>query len=387
MIEDFLSPVHSSLLADVDYVNSQLGSQIHAYVDVLPDFEEGKCAIIGVDEWRGAGDGDYTPGSADAVRKQLYRLHTGRWGFDIFDLGNLVPGDSWEDTEYALRSVVGYLLKNDVIPIVIGGSQDLSVPIYKGFEVTEQNINMAAIDSTFDLGLPNEAMSNKTYLSRIILEKPNRLYNFSNLGYQTYFIHPDEIDLMDRMYFETYRLGFIQGDVREAEPVVRDADFVGIDMRAVRISEAPGVRDGSPNGFFGKELCAMARYSGMSDKCMCFGLFEYRPDLDWRSQTAELMAQSIWYFFEGISLRYQDYPFGTKEGYLTYHVELEDQGIDMKFYKSDKSGRWWMEVPVQPNLLSTHQRHTLVPCSYQDYIRATEGELPDRWMRAFKRMA
>jgi formiminoglutamase len=385
MIQDFLSPV-SVDFDSVDYRSAQLGSFIQRYGSVIPDFEEGKCAIIGVNEWRGAGDNRETSGGANAVREQLYKLYTGRWGFEVFDLGDVIPGDTWADTEVALRSVVGYLLKNNVIPIIIGGSQDLTLPIYRGFEVTEQNINIASIDSTFDLGLPNESMSNRTYLSRIILEKPNRLYNFSNLGYQTYFIHPDEVDLMDKMYFEAYRLGHLQNDIREAEPVVRDADFVGIDMRAIRLSESPGVVDGSPNGFYGAELCAMARYSGMSDKCMSFGLFEYRPDIDWRSQTAALMAQAIWYFFEGVSLRYNDYPFGSRDSYLKYHVELEDQGIDMVFHKSDKSGRWWMEVPIEPNLLATHQRHTLVPCSYQDYVRATEGELPDRWMRAFKRM-
>jgi hypothetical protein len=45
------------------------------------------------------------------------------------------------------------------------------------------------------------------------------------------------------------------------------------------------------------------------------------------------------------------------------------------FYKSQQTDRWWMEVV---NLTGNARR--IVPCSYQDYLRAAQGDVPHRWI-------
>ncbi len=41
----------------------------------------------------------------------------------------------------------------------------------------------------------------------MVVEKPYNLFNYSALGYQSFFNPPQEIALMDKLYFDAYRLG------------------------------------------------------------------------------------------------------------------------------------------------------------------------------------
>jgi formiminoglutamase len=60
------------------------------------------------------------------------------------------------------------------------------------------------------------------------------------------------------------------------------------------------------------------------------------------------------------------------------------EGYELTFLKSQLSGRWWMEVPFKPD--DRHERHALLPCSYEDYELALQQEVPDRWLRALSRL-
>jgi hypothetical protein len=54
---------------------------------------------------------------------------------------------------------------------------------------------------------------------------------------------------------------------------------------------------------------------------------------------------------------------------------------ELIFVKSQKSGRWWIEVTLPVPVGSRKERSLLVPCTYDDYQKASSGELPDRWWR------
>ena len=95
------------------------------------------------------------------------------------------------------------------------------------------------------------------------------------------------------------------------------------------------------------------------------------------------MAQMIWYFIEGVNFRVKDYPFSGKENYQKFTVLMEDDD-PLVFYKSNKTGRWWIEI----NILSDnkYKRHALIPCTYKDYIDATAQIIPERWYKAMQKM-
>lgn len=94
------------------------------------------------------------------------------------------------------------------MPIVLGATQDLTYPpAYRSFDGIKNLVNLVAVDSRFDFGMDDELISSHSYMSKIITDQPNNLYNFSNIGYQSYFNAQEEMDLMERLFFDAYRLG------------------------------------------------------------------------------------------------------------------------------------------------------------------------------------
>ena len=374
---DFLSPVDTDLIIDIKRLSSQhLSNKVvfHTQED-FPDISKINIAIIGVPDHRGDNNNSREI-DLSLIRLELYHLFPGNWSKIIADLGDILPGNSPEDTYFALQKVVSRLIKNKVIPIIIGGSQDLTYALYRGYDDLEQMVNLVSIDAKFDLGKQDETILAESYLSKIIIEEPNNLFNYCNIGYQTYYNSQEEIDLIEKLYFDAYRLGEICNTIAISEPVFRDADLVSLDLTSVKSSDSGNFSNFQPNGFNGKEICALARYAGISDKVSCFGIFNHQGT----KQETALIAQVIWYFIEGIHYRSNEYPFGSKDNYIKYTVPNEEE--DVVFYKSDKTERWWIEIPFFINSNNKLKKNTLLPCSQEDYLAACNQELPERWWKA-----
>ena len=368
----------------------RMGDVISSYTNEsgFPDLKDVKLAIIGVNESRNSINNEDCDKAPNSVREYLYALYSTSSKLRIVDLGNIAPGATSDDTYFALNTIVSQLLQLDIIPIIIGGSQDLTYANYLAYENMGQIINITAIDSHFDLGNAEENFNSRSYLSKIILHQPNYLFNFTNIGYQTYFVNQDAISLMKNLFFDVYRLGEVRSDMMLVEPLVRNADLVSFDISSIRQSDAPANGNASPNGFNGEEACQIARYAGLSDKLSSIGFYELNPKLDHNGQTAHLVAQMIWYFIEGYTQRKGDFPHKQKDKYLKYIVSIEDdQDHEIIFYKSKKSDRWWMQVPLDNSVAqSKYERHFMVPCSISDYQLAAKGDIPDRWWQVYQKL-
>ncbi len=385
MIQDFLTPIKDSVVAYLALQSSScLGQniQINSIQEGFPDLKNVKIAIFAVNEDRnsqhnfGCGEGLH------AIRTKLYQLFPGNWDTNIADLGTVEKGNKVSDTYFAVKEIIASLIKRNIIPIIIGGGQDITYINYRAYDSLEQSVNITTVDSRFDLGNLEEELTSQSYLSKIIMQEPNNLFNYCNVGYQTYFNSQEEISLLDNLFFDTYRLG--EAKVLEnIEPAFRNADIVSIDIGAVKQSEAPANNNSSPNGFYGEEICAISRYAGISDKVSSFGIYEYNSKHDNNDQTAHLIAQMIWYFIEGVNFRVKDYPFSDKENYQKFTVLLEDDE-PLLFYKSNKSGRWWIEINILSN--NKYKRHALIPCTYKDYTDATKQVIPEKWYKAMRKM-
>jgi arginase family enzyme len=374
---DFLEPIDTEILEMVQGLTSQqLGSKIVFHTkDQFPDLNKINIAVIGVLENRGNGKAVENV-DLSAIRKELYAMFPGNWDASIADLGDILAGNSIEDSYFALRKVVSNLIKKKIIPIVIGGSQDLTFALYRAFDELEQMVNLVSIDSKFDFGKENDEVSASSYLTKIIIDEPNNLFNYCNIGYQTYYNSQEEIDLVEKLFFDSYRLGEISNNIALAEPVFRDADVVSVDLNSVKSSDSGNFNTFTPNGFNGKEICSLSRYAGISDKVSIFGVFNHNNS----AQESVLIAQIIWYFIEGFHYRSNEYPFGSRENYIKYIVPLEDEVL--VFHKSDKTDRWWIEIPFISNGNNKLKRNTLLPCSYDEYLGACNQELPERWWKA-----
>lgn len=379
-------------LPDYNYSEStiklRLGDSIRSYLekDNFPDLENIDIAIIGVKEERKAFNNEGCANAPDYIRNLLYKLYHGNYNTRIADLGNIKKGHKIEDTYFALSSIISELIKNKIVPIILGGSQDLTFANYKAYESLGRVINIVAIDSMFDLGRTEDELDSRSYLNKIILHQPNFLFNFTNIGYQSYFVDPEAIGLMKNLYFDVYRLGLIRENLTDAEPLVRNADMISFDVSSIRQSDAPANGNSSPNGLYGEEACQIVRYAGLSDKLSSIGFYEINPKLDINNQTSHLTAQMIWYFIDGYYNRKYDHPYKDQEEYIKYTVSIKDHKDHLIFYKSKKSDRWWMDVPVTTNYKSIYERHHLVPCSYNDYEIACKDDIPDRWWQAYQKL-
>lgn len=375
MVFDFFQPLSAEFMQYIEGLSSQaLGKKtvFHTTTD-FPNLDTAKIAILGVLENRG-NTSENSNVDLSFFRKEFYGLFPGNWNATIVDLGDILPGESIDDTYFVLKNSVAHLVKNNIIPIVIGGSQDLTYAMYRAYDQLEQMVNLVTVDSKFDFARENSVLSH-SYLTKMIVDEPNNLFNYSNIGYQTYFNPQEEIDLVEKLYFEAYRLGEVCNNPAITEPVLRDADVVSVDLLSVKSSDSGNFTTFTPNGFNGKEICSLARYAGISDKVTSFGVF----NTAYNDAEKVLMAQMIWYFIEGYHYRSKEYPFGSKEEYIKYIVTLEEELI---FYKSNKTERWWIEIPFLSSFNNKLQKTTLLPCTHEDYLEACKGIVPERWWKA-----
>lgn len=386
-ISDFFEPTSVSYTPESSGL-LRMGDKITAFTTPgdFPDYHDAHIVLIGVKEDRNAFNNEGCALAPDYVRKYLYDLFPGSFEPKITDLGNIKAGFQVSDTYFALSTVVAEMLDNNIFPVIIGGSQDLTYANYQAYQSLGQIINIVSVDCMFDLGNSENEVTSRSFLSNIILHQPNYLFNYANLGYQTYFVDQDALKLMKNLMFDVYRLGRLRENIEEAEPVVRNADLLTVDVSSIRNSDAPGNANGTPNGFYGEEICQIIRYAGLSDKLTSIGFYETNPQHDRNGQTAHLVAQMIWYFIEGFYSRPNDFPFKNEDDYVRYRVAITDHKEELTFYKSKKTDRWWMEIPLQSEQRIKYSRHYLVPCSYADYQTACTNDIPDRWWMVYQKL-
>jgi len=338
-------------------------------------------AIMGIPEQRNSNNKGTIKGP-DKIREQLYKLnYSGKQ--TIVDLGNLIPGKTLNDTYSAVTDIVFELIQNSIIPVILGGSQDLTYAVYGAYNKLNKQISMVAIDPKFDLGYHKNQFDSDSYLGQIILEKGKNLYNYTNLGYQSYYCNKEELKLFNKLNFDAFRLGQIRSNIEDIEPVMRDADMISIDIRSIKQSDAPAHRFPSPNGFYSEEICQLARYAGLSDKISSFGIYDLNPKYDNNEITSGLAAQVIWYFIDGVNARQKDFPKEHSNEYTKHIISFEKTDQNIIFYQNNYNKRWWMEVKISGN----QKQSKLIACTFNDYKQACNQELPDRWLKTIQRMS
>lgn len=382
-----LSIYFSPVTLDETFENKE---QIGGYIDIhnegsFPELKRGGVALFYVPEYRGS---EMHIVHSEKFRDEFYRLFVGmEWQKPIYDLGTILPGERMEDTHFALSQVVFELVRKDIIPVVIGGSQDLTLAMYQGYEKLEQLVNICNVDARLDLGNPDELPTANGYLSHLLLKRPCYLFNHSNIGLQAPLVAREEMELFEKLYFDFCRLGEFNSDFKKAEPHLRNSDILSLDLSSVRYSELVDPQYTLPNGFYADQICQIAKYAGVSDKLTSFGLFNYYPEKSEAKNVSSLVAQIIWYFIDGIANRKGDFPVGSKKDYMRFSVHLDDFKDEVVFYKSNKTERWWMEVPYPVTTDKKYERHHLVPCDQKDYEKAMKNEIPNLWWKTYQKLA
>ena len=383
-LDIYLSPISVDVW-EASEGGEQWNDYVSVYTESLPDLSKVKIAIIGVKEIRGSEfDTKDNPNELDSIRKYLGHLEWFKHFPQVADLGDILPGKEVTDTYFALETVVKELVKRNILPLIIGGSQGLTFAQYKGYESLEQLVNLTTIDYKIDIGEVKDEMNSGNFISSIISHQPNFLFNYSNLGHQVYFNSEKKLRLVSKMFFETLRLGELSQYVKFSEPLIRNADLVSFDLKSIKSFYLPGNILPMPNGLNGEQACQIMWYAGLSDKLSSIGLYGFNNDD--KSIGAQLLSQMIWYFVEGYANRKEDFPKSNLKNYLKYTIQLNDSEHELIFYKSPKSDRWWVEIPYPDGKEARYFRHLIVPCSYEDYQLASSGEMPDIWWQTYQKL-
>lgn len=367
MLQNWLKPVPGAAQKSIASLPEQtIGKNILQHSNQFPDLKGVRLALIGV------GDKE-----AAAVRDVLYRMMYPFPKGAVADLGNLRRAEP-----SVLIPVVHELLSGKILPVLLVQSDELARAQFLAYQDAKSLVNLAVIDERFRLAPPKTLPPSESVYTPLLQPRHPLLFHFGLVGFQTHQTAPQWIELLEQHGFDALRLGKSRTSIEETEPVLRDADLLAFHLGALKQSEAPAVPNASPSGYFLEEACQLCRYAGMSDKLSSFGIYGYHHELDRDQQTAQALSQMLWYFMEGFFSRKNDFP-ASKDGLTEYIVEFRQLNYQLTFWKSTRSGRWWMQTPVATK--KKHQRHYLIPCSFQDYQAACREELPDRLLQALRR--
>lgn len=370
----FFDTVNETDQHEVYEPNALIGG-IESYRETFPHWQTAEIAIIGIVEERGTQNKDIES-APDEIRKKLYQLNKGTGNKRIVDLGNLRRGVSLIESQNRLKEVCEILLAHNVFVLLIGGGHDMDYGQFLGYEANGQPINVLNVDACLDMFGSNALGENRHHTHQIFVHEPNILFHYTHLAYQSFLTDPSSMAVLEKLHFETYRLGAMRDNMEDMEPIVRNADMLSFDIGAIKKSDAPGNIYAQPFGLTSEEACQLCWYAGLSTKLSSAGFYEFNPAMDDRAQTASVIATMIWYLIEGISLRNETV---NQDNFIKYIVSLPQEPHKLVFFKDSRTEKWWMEVPYAESK-SRYASSAVVPCSYADYVAANKGDIPNRWI-------
>ncbi len=372
-LNDYFDPVsiRKPLIRNVR-PRDELGKKIriHTPDGPIPDLSGFDLAIMGVPEDRNS-QNKGSSSAPDHIRQKLYSLSKIRNKLNIIDLGNMRPGKTPVDTYYGVRDIVIHLLEKKTVPVIMGGTQDITYGCHEALTKIKYRPSLVTVDSRIDINKGGKNITSDSWLEKIIKRKATGTH-FTNLGHQEYLVSLKDLEKLKKYGHHSHRLGRVSSNLKYFEPYFRDASIHSFDISAVRQSDAPGTFNTSPNGFNGMAICQMALFSGLSDHVSVFLVTEVNPLLDNRDQTSHLAAQILWYFADAFSQRIIEKPSSTDENFTQYIVNLSDTDYKLTFLKSNQTDRWWIKTP--------EEKEEWVACSYEDYQMAGNQEIPERWL-------
>lgn len=361
VLKDFFEPISQELYEHTKSLSSnQIGKSLDFYATKFPNLTSTKIALIGLDK------------CLDNVRPFFYTLNQHFKNLQIADLGNLKI-----EHQEKVTTILKYLLSKEILPVLI--SQDFE-NTYHQFKAFNRLTNTVLIDEQIPFVM-DKRRKDILLLDKILSPTEHNLFNLGIIGYQSHYVDKRILSYFDKQHFEYLRLGQLRNQLEEAEPMIRDADILAINLAVLKKIEVPACLTASPSGIFTEDACQLAYYAGISDKLSSFGIHGFDLKKDFRNQTAQVISQILWYFLFGYYNRKQDYPISTGN-FTEYIVNFKNHNYQITFWKSNRSDRWWMEIPVKDK---RQKRHRLFPCSYQDYLQACRAELPERLLAAYRR--
>lgn len=239
----------------------------------------------------------------EVIRERLAKValhHTKK----IADVGDIVCVDEHlEACQTAYAEIITKLIKNNVLPIGLGGGHDIAYATFKGIYNSLENKNTSVgilnFDAHFDLRPVETQPNSGTPFNQIINECKNGelTVNYFPIGIQPqantpslFTIANDEnVTFIDHLHcnFETIKeqlTAFIKNN---------DHIYITIDMDGFSSAYASGVSAPSPLGFSPNFVIKTLEYLLKSNKVIACDIAELNPKYDIDNQTATLAARLV----------------------------------------------------------------------------------------------
>ncbi|QAR30518.1 hypothetical protein EQP59_03680 [Ornithobacterium rhinotracheale] len=351
-------------LKDYAQAMSQYMVGAHIRFDIDEDFGERAIVLLSLAEYDSFGNHEADTFFSD-VRRRFYQLSISNWKAPLYDLGSIAVSEDFMDTCEDVELLVRQFSEQQVTLIILGGTQALSYPIFKG--IHKKWVNVVSIDYKLDINSVEGKLSHDNFIAQMILGKEQKLLEYASIANQAPYNAAEEYDVLEQLNFETLRLGKLTEDLRQAEPLMREKNLLTFDFSAMQASSFNTPLVHTANGLTEREVCALMRYAGLSEAIKNVHLANsYLLDIS----DASLAAEMLWYFVEARNNLKDD---SDRERFRVLYEEEE-----IIFYKATNSERWWIEVAVDGI-------KKLIPCSENDYRQTLNGDLPEKWFKFYKR--
>ena len=363
-LEDFLVSVPFDIREKIDTEN-QFSVGAHIKFDIDEDINKNSIVLISLPQDHTLEIDEESGFFYSKVREQFYHLAYSNWKRELYDLGTILPGETFEDTCFALHSIVSQFSERKITVIFIGGTQALSYIIYKG--IKKKYINVATVDIKLDIAANTQQLNSRNFITHMILDEEQKLLEYVNIGSQAPYNATEEFDVLEQLNFENIRLGKVTENISITEPLLREMDLVSIDLGVLQKNSFSSALVKTPNGLNEREICGIMRYCGLSESLknihISNGLINTEED-------AALVSEMLWYLIDAKNNQKSDTDLET------YRVLFDDQEIT--FLKSKNSERWWVQVLIDDTLKR-------IPCNESDYLNTLKGDISDKWLKFFKK--
>lgn len=300
---------------------------------------------------------NYDPNLGLSLRNELYSLHLGAHApLEIIDLGDCFAMPVEEITR-----LISDLIQDNCYPILIGFPESIVASISEMWDKEFLPHHICWISSSYNNKLVDQLCDHIFLKDQYLLGIQRQMSDVELLEPRTQNIHLS--------YLSEFRKS-----PQSIECYTRNSELFYINLQSVRHSDFPASTN--PSGFFSEEIISLAKSSGSSDRSLCTIVSDWNLDSFTNEKTsAILIAQMIWYTMEGYILKLKD-KRTNRRNLLHYVVEIKNTDIHLDFFKSEISGKWWVQEPM----VDSDIQGKLIPCTYEEYVKTVHENVPDRLM-------
>lgn len=349
-------------------IEAALGEDLTAVILGLPYYHRGEVTC----KWRSA---------THRIRRCLYQFAQPSMALRLVDIGDLWVSDpSPASVSDGLEELVQALLAKGHTVICIGGGQEAAHPLYRALAAQERPFLYALIDERLDLvdTLTGEELPHRQYHSDMLLDERVGVSTWGALiGLAWHWMSLEEENLLhQKLQYPYLRLHEVLEEPNWAEPLLRMASLISVDLAVLRGADAPAVLDVSPEGLPIEVAAKLMRFAGMGYRSEVLHIANYFPKRDLDNRTAWAAALLVWYFLEGQVNKPIDFPMPDRSNLYRQVVPLRGEEVpELVFYQHPATGRWWIQVTP----LGRPGPARLFPCTERDYQTALSGDIPRLW--------